>query len=200
MIKTLIIILGPTAIGKTSLSIDIACHFQTEIISADSRQIFRELQIGTATPDSHELHTVKHHMVQNHSINEYYNASHFEIEALDIISSIFETKDIIVMTGGSMLYIDTLCNGIDDLPTVDPEVRKTVIDKFEKEGIEPLRLELKNIDPDYYEIVDLKNHKRIMHALEIFYMTGKKYSSLFLLHDDQKKICKKILKERHFTG
>jgi len=177
MAKTLIVILGPTAIGKSSLSIHIAQHFKTEIISADSRQIFRELQIGTAIPDSQELHTVKHHLIQNHSIHEYYNASNFEIEALSIIDSLFEANNTIVMTGGSMLYIDTLCNGIDDLPTVDPEIRIRVIDKFENEGIEPLRLELKKIDPEYYQIVDLKNHKRILHALEVFYMTGKKYSS-----------------------
>lgn len=177
MTKTLVIILGPTAIGKTSVSINIAQHFNTAVISADSRQIYRELQIGTAVPDSHELHTVKHYLIQNHSIHEYYNASHFEIEALEILSSIFNSNDIAVMTGGSMLYIDTLCNGIDDLPNVDPEIRNTVINKFENEGIEPLRLELKTIDPEYYQMVDLKNHKRIMHALEIYYMTGKKYSS-----------------------
>jgi tRNA dimethylallyltransferase len=177
MIKTLIIIVGPTAIGKTALSIKIAGHFNTEIISADSRQIYRELRIGTAIPDSQELNTVKHHLVQNHSIHEYYNASNFEIEVLEIINSIFLTKDVIVMTGGSMLYIDTVCNGIDDLPTIDPEIRKRVIEKFENEGLESLRLELKKIDPEYYQQVDLKNHKRILHALEVFYMTGRKYSS-----------------------
>jgi len=177
MKKTVIVIVGPTAIGKTALSIKIASHFQTEIISADSRQIYRELTIGTAIPDSHELNTVKHHLIQNHSIHEYYNASNFEIEVLDIINSIFTSKDIIVLTGGSMLYIDTVCNGIDDLPTIDPDIRKKVIEKFEKEGLESLRLELKKIDPEYYQQVDLKNHKRILHALEVFYMTGRKYSS-----------------------
>jgi len=178
MSKTLIIIIGPTAIGKTALSIEVATHFHTEIISADSRQIFRELQIGTAIPSSQELHTVKHNMIQNHSIHEYYNASQFEIEALQIIQTLFETNDVVVMTGGSMLYIDAVCDGIDDLPTIDPEVRFEVISKFEKEGIDSLRIELKKIDPEYYQEVDLKNHKRIMHAIEIFYMTGKKYSSL----------------------
>jgi len=178
MSKTLIIIIGPTAIGKTALSIEVATHFHTEIISADSRQIFRELQIGTAIPSSQELHTVKHNMIQNHSIHEYYNASQFEIEALQIIQTLFETNDVVVMTGGSMLYIDAVCDGIDDLPTIDPDVRFDVISKYEKEGIDSLRIELKKIDPEYYQEVDLKNHKRIMHAIEIFYMTGKKYSSL----------------------
>jgi tRNA dimethylallyltransferase len=177
MIKTLIVIVGPTAIGKTSLSLQIARHFETEIISADSRQIYKELTIGTAVPDSRELNTVKHHLVQNHSIHEYFNASHFEHEALQIIESLFETNHVIVMTGGSMLYIDTVCNGIDDLPDIDPDIRKGVIERYEKEGLEPLRWELKKIDPEYYQIVDLKNYKRILHALEIYYMTGKKYSS-----------------------
>lgn len=178
MDKTLIIILGPTAIGKTSISIEAATLLNTEIISADSRQIFRELSIGTAVPDSQQLNIVKHHMVQNHSIHEYFSASNFEVEALEIISSIFEKKDYAIMTGGSMLYIDALCNGIDDLPTIDTDVRKNIIDRFEKEGLEPLRFELKKIDPEYYETSDIKNPKRVMHALEIFYMTGKKYSSL----------------------
>jgi tRNA dimethylallyltransferase len=177
MKKYVVIILGPTAIGKTSLSISIANHYKTEIISADSRQIFKELSIGTAIPDSQQLNTVKHHMVQNHSIHEYYNASNFEIEALECCNSIFAKKEIIVMTGGSMLYIDTFCNGIDDLPTIDPEIRQNVINTFEQEGIESIRHELKKIDPEYYQLVDLKNYKRILHALEVYYMTGKKYSS-----------------------
>jgi len=177
MSKTLVIILGPTAIGKTALSIQVAQHFNTEIISADSRQIYKELQIGTAIPTSQELHTVKHNLIQNHSIHEYYNASHFEAEALEIINNLFSEKDSVVMTGGSMLYIDVVCHGIDDLPTIDHEIRSKISLKFESEGIESLRRELKKIDPEYYQECDLKNHKRIMHALEIFYMTGRKYSS-----------------------
>jgi tRNA dimethylallyltransferase len=123
MDKTLIIILGPTAIGKTSISIEAATLLNTEIISADSRQIFKELSIGTAVPDSQQLNIVKHHMIQNHSIHEYFSASNFEDEALNIISSIFKNNDFAIMTGGSMLYIDALCNGIDDLPTIDPTIR-----------------------------------------------------------------------------
>lgn len=178
MDKTLIIILGPTAIGKTSISIEAATLLNTEIISADSRQIFRELSVGTAVPDSQQLNIVKHHMIQNHSIHEYFSASNFEVEALEIINSIFKRNNFAIMTGGSMLYIDALCNGIDDLPTIDPTIRKEIIERFEKEGLEPLRFELKKIDPEYYETSDIKNPKRVMHALEIFYMTGKKYSSL----------------------
>jgi len=176
--KTLIVILGPTGIGKTDLSIDIALNFNTEIISADSRQIFRELDIGTATPDSHQLHTVKHHFVKSHSIFDNYSAAKFEKEAIEKISILFEQYNTLVMTGGSMLYIDAVCKGIDDIPDVDKEIRNKLIARYEINGIEELRLELKNIDPEYYAKADLKNHKRILHALEIFYSSGKKYSSL----------------------
>jgi len=178
MTKTLIIILGPTAIGKTDLSIEVAKHYNTEIISCDSRQIYKELSIGTAIPNPQQLHTVNHRMIQNHSITEYYNASDYEVEAMKNIEEIFDSHDQAIMSGGSMMFIDVVCNGIDDLPTIDPEIRKEIINRFEKEGLEPLRVELKRIDPEYYSIVDLKNHKRILHALEIFYMTGKKYSEL----------------------
>jgi tRNA dimethylallyltransferase len=177
MQKTLIVICGPTGIGKTDVAISVAKHFNTEIISADSRQIFRELSIGTAVPDSQQLNTVKHHFIHSHSIHNYYNASKFEIEALELIGNIFRNHDFAVMAGGSMLYIDAVCNGIDDLPLIDQELREGLIERFENEGLENLRLELKKIDPEYYATVDLKNHKRILHALEVFYMTGKKYSS-----------------------
>jgi len=147
MTKTLIIILGPTAIGKTDLSIEVAKHYNTEIISCDSRQIYKELSIGTAIPNPQQLHTVNHRMIQNHSINEYYNASDYEIEAMKNIGEIFSSHDQAVMSGGSMMFIDVVCNGIDDLPTIDPEIRKEIINRFEKEGLEPLRVELKRIDP-----------------------------------------------------
>ena len=178
MTKTLIIILGPTAIGKTDLSIEVAKHYNTEIISCDSRQIYKELSIGTAIPNPQQLHTVNHRMIQNHSITEYYNASDYEVEAMKNIEEVFDSHDQAIMSGGSMMFIDVVCNGIDDLPTIDPEIRKEIIQRFEKDGLDPLRVELKRIDPEYYSIVDLKNHKRILHALEIFYMTGKKYSEL----------------------
>jgi tRNA dimethylallyltransferase len=178
MVKTLVIILGPTAIGKTKISIQVAQHFNTEIVSADSRQIYRELSIGTALPNAQQLHTVKHHLIHNHSIHAYYNAAHYEKEALGIIEKLFQRNDTVIMTGGSMLYIDVVCNGIDDLPDVEPEIRENLVKRFHNEGLDNLRLELKKIDPAYYKTADLKNPKRILHALEIFYTTGKPYSSL----------------------
>lgn len=177
MDKTLIVIVGPTGIGKTSLSIAVARQLKTEIISADSRQIYRELRIGTAVPDSQQLHTVKHNFIQSHSIHQYYNAAQFESEVIELLDTKFRVYNEIVMTGGSMMYIDAVCDGIDDLPKIDHELRKAVIDKYENEGLDSLRRILKKVDPDYYASVDLKNHKRIMHALEIYYLTGKPYSS-----------------------
>ncbi len=177
MKKTLIVLVGPTGIGKTSIAIKISQHFKSEIISSDSRQVYKELSIGTAVPDKEELQSCKHHFIQSHSIHENYNASIFEVEALKLLETIFQKRDIVVMAGGSMLYIDALCNGIDDIPTVDREIRDALVNKFESEGLDGLRLQLKKIDPEYYAEVDLKNPKRILHALEISIMTGKPYSS-----------------------
>lgn len=177
MPKFLIVLSGPTGIGKTDTAIFLAKHFGCEIISADSRQIYRELSIGTAVPDSQQLHTVKHHFIHSHSIRNNYNASMFELEVINLLNTLYKTCDFAILAGGSMLYIDAVCNGIDDLPKIDKSIRNKIIDRYEKEGIESIRLELKKIDPEYYAFVDLKNHKRIMHALEVFYMTGKKYSS-----------------------
>jgi tRNA dimethylallyltransferase len=177
MPKYLFIVLGPTGIGKTRLSVEIARHFSTEIISCDSRQIFQEMKIGTAVPDQEILRQVKHHFIQTHSIHDYYNASKYEFEALDKIRDLFLSHDVVVMTGGSMMYIDAVCKGIDDLPEVDHEIRQNLISKLEHEGIESLRIDLRILDPLYYAEVDLRNPKRILHALEICLMTGKPYSS-----------------------
>jgi tRNA dimethylallyltransferase len=177
MKKILVVIVGPTGIGKTKIAIDIAKYFNTEIISSDSRQIYRELSIGTAVPNNDELNTIKHHFIHSHSINDYYNASQFEVDVISLLKKMFSKKKLIVMTGGSMLYIDAVCKGIDDLPTVDTSLRESLVEKFQNEGIENLRLQLKRLDPDYYSIADLKNPKRIIHALEICLMTGKPYSS-----------------------
>jgi tRNA dimethylallyltransferase len=177
MQKHLIVLTGPTGIGKTSIGIKIAKHFKTEIVSSDSRQIFKELSVGTAVPNKAELTNVTHHLIQNHSIEESYNASKFEIEALDIINSIFKKHNLVLLVGGSMLYIDAVCKGIDIMPDADPGIRRMLKKKFETEGIESLRFQLKKLDPNYYESVDLKNPNRIIHALEICIMTGKAYSS-----------------------
>ena len=177
MSKNLIVITGPTAIGKTSTAIGVARHFNTEIVSADSRQIYRELTIGTAVPSPTELAAVKHHFIHSHSIQQTYNASIYETEAMELLGKLFKKNDTIVMAGGSMLYIDAVCKGIDTMPDVDPELRQNLKNRLKTEGIESLRMQLKQLDRDYYSEVDLKNPSRIVHALEICLMTGKPYSS-----------------------
>ena len=177
MHKHLIVLTGPTGIGKSITGISLAQHFKTQIISSDSRQIFREMTIGTAVPNQNELATVKHHFVHSHSIFENYNVSKYETEAINTINSAFENNNILLLVGGSMLYIEAVCNGIDAMPDVDPEIRKILMEKLENEGLESLRLQLKVLDPEYYKTVDLKNPNRIIHALEISIMTGKPFSS-----------------------
>jgi len=175
--NTLVVVLGPTGIGKSTLSIQLAKHFNTEIISADSRQFYRELTIGTAVPSAEELKYVPHHFIQHKSITEYYNVSDYETAALQLIDHLFLAHNPIILTGGSMLYIDTICKGIDDIPTVDPDIRAEVVHWFEKNGIDALRNRLMEADPEYYQIVDLNNSKRLLHAVEIHQMTGQPYSS-----------------------
>lgn len=177
MPKHLIVIAGPTGIGKTSESIKIARHFNTEIVSSDSRQIFSELTIGTAVPSPKELAQVKHHFIHTHSIFENYNASRYENEAIELLNILFKKHDVVLIVGGSMLYIDAVCKGIDQMPDADPELRENLKNQLEKEGLEKLRRQLKQLDPEYYNEVDLKNPARIIHALEISLMTGKPYSS-----------------------
>ncbi|RLD63668.1 MAG: tRNA (adenosine(37)-N6)-dimethylallyltransferase MiaA [Bacteroidetes bacterium] len=177
MNKNLIVILGPTGIGKTDFSIYIAQKLNTCIISSDSRQIYKELKIGTAVPSDEQLKKVKHYFIANKSIYDYYNASQFEFEVIDLLNELFKTSNNVLMVGGSGMYIDAVCNGIDNLPTIDEEVRKNLLDRLENEGIDSLRTELHKIDPDYYLTADVKNPKRILKALEVFIMTGKPYSS-----------------------
>lgn len=176
--KTLVVITGPTGVGKTDLSIRIAEKFNTDIISCDSRQIFKEMAVGTAVPSEEELKRVQHHFIQTLSIHDYYSAAKFEEDALGKLDELFKTKDLVVMTGGSMMYIDAVCKGIDDLPTVTPEIRNALLEQYKKEGIENIKQELKDKDPVYYDQVDLNNNKRILHAVEIIRMTGGPYSIL----------------------
>ncbi|MGM0497629.1 MAG: tRNA (adenosine(37)-N6)-dimethylallyltransferase MiaA [Bacteroidota bacterium] len=174
---TLIVIVGPTAIGKTELCIELAKSLNTEIISADSRQIYKELNIGTAKPAKEALEEIRHHFIGTKSIHDYYTAGMFELDVLEKLRDLFSKHNQIIMTGGSGLYINAVCAGIDALPRVDPEIRNKLIDQYEKEGIQSLRQDLKKLDPDYYEKADLKNPKRLLKALEITVMTGKSYSS-----------------------
>lgn len=176
--KTLVVIAGPTGVGKTKTGIRVAQHFNTEIISADSRQIFIETKIGTAVPSNEELSLVKHHLIQTRHISEYYNAWMFEQDALAIADEIFKTHDIALLVGGSGLYIDAVCNGIDEIPDIEPELRAKVNEQYLNEGIESLRQTLKFLDPDYYEIVDIQNPVRLKRAIEICIQTGKTYTQL----------------------
>ena len=175
--KTLIVITGPTAVGKTALCLDIAQHFGIPIINADSRQIYKELKIGTASPTNEQMMQVPHYFVGSLSLNDYYSASLFEQQVLEILSREFREHDFALMAGGSMMYIDAVCDGIDDIPTVDDETRETLKKRLADEGLEALVEELKKLDPEYYEIVDRQNPRRVVHGLEICLMTGKTYTS-----------------------
>lgn len=178
MQKTLVVIGGPTASGKTAIAINLAKLFKSEIISADSRQFYKEMTIGTAKPSIKELQTVKHYFINNLSIHDYYNAWQYEQAVLSFLSIYYKQHDICFLVGGSGLYIDAVCKGLDDLPTITREVRNHLLERYRRKGIDAIRFELKQIDPEYYLKVDLKNPQRILHALEIYYQTGKKFSSL----------------------
>jgi tRNA dimethylallyltransferase len=186
--KYLIIITGPTAVGKTSAAIFIAKQLSTEIISADSRQFYKEMKIGTAVPSPNEISTVPHHLIGNLSIHDYYNVFKFENDALRIIEDLFQTKNTVVLVGGSGLYIDTISNGIDLMPDADMEIRDQLNLTYALHGIVPLREQLKLLDPQSYEALDIANPKRIIRALEVCTTTGHPYSSLL----------KKQVSKRHF--
>jgi len=177
MNKFMIVLLGPTGVGKTDISINLARHFNCEIISADSRQFFTEMRIGTAVPSELQLETIKHHFIRFLSIKDYYSSSLFERDVLNLLPAVFSKKNLILMSGGSGMYIDAVCEGIDDIPDVDPLVRNKFIAKYYQEGIEGLRAKLKLLDPEHYSKVDLKNYKRIIRALEICETAGRPYSS-----------------------
>ena len=175
--NSLVVLIGPTAVGKTDTSLAIASHLGCTIISADSRQMYKGLEIGTAMPTKEELARHKHYFVGQLSPGDYYSAARFEEDVLRLLENEFKNHPTMLMSGGSMMYIDAVCNGIDDIPTVDEITRATILEKYEREGLESLAAELRILDPEYYNEADIKNPKRVMHALEICYMTGKRYSS-----------------------
>ena len=175
--KTLIVIVGPTAIGKTSLAIEIAKHFQTEIISADSRQFFKEMSIGTAKPSAEELAAAPHHFINSHSINQLFSTGDFEIQALAVMERLFAKHYVLVMVGGSGLYINAVCNGLDDMPEIDLDIREKLNQQFASDGIEAIRKQLEALDPEYYAKVDQSNPQRMIRGLEVVLSTGQKLSS-----------------------
>lgn len=175
--NTLIVIVGPTGVGKTALCIDVAKQLDTVIINADSRQMFKEIPIGTAAPTDDEQNMVKHYFIGNLSIKDYYNASMFENEVIILLGRLFHEKDVVILSGGSMMYVDAVCNGIDDIPTVNEHIRNLVKEDYEQHGLGEMQNKLKELDPEYYSIVDKNNPKRVIHAVEICMSTGRTYTS-----------------------
>jgi len=176
--RKLIIVLGPTAVGKTDYSIELALGYGSPVISCDSRQIYKEMSIGTAVPSAAQLAAVRHYFIHTKSVTEYYTAGLYETDALQLINSLFdEGHETLVMTGGSMFYIDAVCNGLGHVPTADLELRKTLMERLEKEGLEPFREDLARLDPTAYATMDLSNVNRVFRAVEICLTTGRPYSS-----------------------
>ncbi len=175
--KTLVVILGPTGVGKTEKTLSIAQQLGVPVINADSRQIFREIPIGTAAPTEEQRRLVKHYFVGNHSLHDYYSAAQYETDVLSLLNEQFKCSDYALMSGGSMMYIDAVCKGIDDIPTVDNDTRVLMKKRLAEEGLPALLEDLKRLDPEHYEIVDKNNPRRVVHALEICHMTGKTYTS-----------------------
>ena len=176
--KKLLIILGPTAVGKTDYSIETALRYGSPVISCDSRQIYKEMTIGTAVPDASQLAAVKHYFIHSHTVTELYTAGKYELEALDLINRLFdEGHETLVMAGGSGFYVDALVNGLDDFPSADLQLRSELMARLQTEGVESLRLELKALDPESYEAIDIANGQRVVRALEVCLMTGKPFSS-----------------------
>lgn len=175
--KHLIVLAGPTASGKTATAIKLAKAFDAEIISADSRQFYKELSIGTAAPTAEELAQVKHHFVHNLSIEDKYDVADYEKDVLSFLKQYFKTKDVAIMTGGSGLFIDAVCNGLDDMPDISEEVRDRVSKMLETDGIDALQKEVERVDNEYFQVVDRQNPRRLQRALEVYYQTGKPYST-----------------------
>lgn len=175
--KTLIVILGPTGVGKTELCLQVAEHYHIPIINADSRQIFAEMPIGTAAPTREQQQRVKHYFVGNRHIEDYYSAALYEEEVLQLLDQLFLNSDLALLTGGSMMYIDAVCDGIDDIPTIDTHTRENIKQRLNEQGLDAISEQLRILDPEYWELVDKQNPRRIVHALEICEMTGKTYTS-----------------------
>ena len=173
----LVVLIGPTGVGKTELSLSLAEFLHTPIINADSRLLFRDLPIGTAAPTEAQQQRVRHYFVGTLGLTDYYSAAQYETDVLRLLDDLYSQHPYALLTGGSMMYIDAVCKGIDDIPTVDEETRRLMLERYEEVGLEQLCKELKLLDPEYYNLVDHKNPKRVIHALEICYMTGKPYSS-----------------------
>ncbi len=175
--NTLVVLLGPTGVGKTELALRMAEHLQSTIINADSRQIFAEIPVGTAAPTKEQQERVRHHFVGTLHLTDYYSAAKYEEDVLQLLNRLFNRQRVALLSGGSMMYIDAVCHGIDDIPTVDEETRLLMKRKLETEGLDTLAEELKALDPEHYQTVDLRNPRRVIHALEICHMTGKTYTS-----------------------
>jgi len=176
--KTLISVVGPTAIGKTALAIQLAQHFGTEIISADSRQFFREMAIGTAKPSAAELAAAKHHFIDSHSVSQLFSTGDFEVEGLKKLDEIFRKHDVAIMVGGSGLYVNALINGLDDMPDIDLSIREKLNKQFEEEGLSVIQNQLAELDPEYFAKVDQQNPQRMIRGLEVYLSTGQKLSSM----------------------
>jgi tRNA dimethylallyltransferase len=175
--KTLIVVVGPTAIGKTALAIELAQFYKTEIISADSRQFFKEMNIGTAKPSAEELAAATHHFINSHTIKTLFSVGDFEVEALKLMDELFQKHQVLIMVGGSGLYIDAVCKGLDDLPEIDLNIREALNEQLATEGIEAIKNRLQELDPEYYEKVDQSNPQRMIRGLEVVLSTGQKLSS-----------------------
>jgi len=184
--KNLISVVGPTGIGKTRLAIDLAKHFDTEIISCDSRQFFKEMKIGTASPSEEELAEAPHHFIGNLSVEEYYSIGQYEEDVLRKLNELFENQDVVILVGGSMMYEKAVIEGLNDLPEADEENQKKLQKIFENEGIEKLQDMLKELDPEYFTVVDIHNHRRLLRAIDVIWQTGKKYSELIAVSQDSR--------------
>ncbi len=184
--KNLISVVGPTGIGKTRLAIDLARHFNTEIVSCDSRQFFSEMKIGTASPSAEELAEAPHHFIGNLSVEDYYSIGQYEEDALKKLSELFENHETVILVGGSMMYEKAVIEGLNDLPEADDTNQKKLQDLFENEGIEKLQELLKELDPEYFAVVDFHNHRRLLRALDVIWQTGKKYSEQIAVSQDSR--------------